>query len=74
MYKSTNSELLSISYLVAVAFTLVLLKRVWICAGEGGWSTLEIQNCRLFYLRVIAFDGQKNYLIIIFWKNQYFNT
>ena len=57
MYKSTNSELLSISYLVAVAFTLVLLKRVWICAGEGGWSTLEIVG--FFYLRVIAFDRHK---------------
>ena len=60
MYKSTNSELLSISYLLAVAFTLVHLKRVWIYAGEKGWSTLEIQNCRfLFYLRVIAFDRHK---------------
>ena len=35
MYKSTNSELLSISYLLAVTFTLVHLKCVWICAGEG---------------------------------------
>ena len=50
MYKSTNSELLLISYLLAVAFTLVHLKRVF-CAGEGDGVRWKFKIVVFFYLR-----------------------
>ena len=67
MYKSTNSELLSISYLLAVAFTLVHLKRVWICAGKGDWVRWKFKIVVFFTYGECVWSTE-NYLIKRFWK------
>lgn len=72
MYKSTNSELLLISYLLAVAFTLVHLKRVF-CAGEGDGVRWKFKIVVFFYLRWMRLIDRK-LPDKTFLKNQYFNT